>query len=99
MAYDIADTPIGPLLVAVTDRGLARISFDPDRGASDQLARVVRPAGAPRAARGRRRAPPQLDEYFEGSRTTSTSPIDLGCASDFSRAVLAELARVPVRPG
>jgi len=31
-AFDLADTPIGTLLVATTDRGLCQISFDPDRG-------------------------------------------------------------------
>ena len=28
-AYDVVDSPIGPLLLAATDRGLLRISFDP----------------------------------------------------------------------
>ena len=31
-AYDLADTPLGTLLVATTERGLCQISFDPDRG-------------------------------------------------------------------
>ena len=30
VAYDLVDTPVGPLLVAVTDRGLCEISFDPE---------------------------------------------------------------------
>src|SRR5919108_4649378 len=30
VAYDLVDTPVGPLLVAVTDRGVCRISFDPE---------------------------------------------------------------------
>ena len=29
VAYDLAETPIGTLLVATTERGLCRISFDP----------------------------------------------------------------------
>jgi methylated-DNA-[protein]-cysteine S-methyltransferase len=29
VAYDLAETPIGTLLVATTDRGLCRISYDP----------------------------------------------------------------------
>jgi methylated-DNA-[protein]-cysteine S-methyltransferase len=29
VAYDVTDSPIGPLLVAATERGLCRISFDP----------------------------------------------------------------------
>ena len=63
VAYDLVDTPVGPLLVAVTDRGLCEISFDPepDREA-EALARVpygelttygtlAAKAGRPRAAR------------------------------------------------
>jgi methylated-DNA-[protein]-cysteine S-methyltransferase len=30
VAYDFAETPVGTLLVAATDRGLCRISFDPE---------------------------------------------------------------------
>src|SRR5207249_6821460 len=29
VAYDFADTPVGKLLVATTERGLCRISYDP----------------------------------------------------------------------
>ncbi len=29
VAYDIIDSPVGPLLLAATDLGLCRISFDP----------------------------------------------------------------------
>ena len=29
VAYDLTDSPLGPLLVATTGRGLCRISFDP----------------------------------------------------------------------
>jgi methylated-DNA-[protein]-cysteine S-methyltransferase len=95
LAYDIADTPTGPLFVGVTDRGLARISFDPDPEAlEDQLARTfgTRVLRVPRAADDVRR---QLDEYFEGRRHEFELDVDLRLASDFSRAVLGELARVP----
>ena len=29
VAYDLTDSPIGPLLVATTERGLCEIAFDP----------------------------------------------------------------------
>jgi methylated-DNA-[protein]-cysteine S-methyltransferase len=95
VAYDIADTPIGPLLVASTDRGLARISFDPDPDAAeDQLARLFgsRLLRVPRAVDPVRR---QLDEYFDGERHDFELPIDLRVANDFSRTVLDELVHVP----
>ena len=28
VGFDVIETPVGPLLVAATDRGLARISYD-----------------------------------------------------------------------
>jgi methylated-DNA-[protein]-cysteine S-methyltransferase len=95
VAYDIADTPVGPLLVAATDRGLARISYDPDADAAEeQLARVfgARLLRVPRAVDAVRR---QLDEYFEGGRHGFDLPIDLRVSSAFSRTVLGELAHVP----
>ena len=64
VAYDVFDdTAMGPLLVGVTDRGLCRISFDPEPERElEQLARVgygktttygalAARAGNPRAAR------------------------------------------------
>jgi methylated-DNA-[protein]-cysteine S-methyltransferase len=95
VAYDIADTAVGPLLVAATARGLARISFDPDPDAvEDQLARLFgrRLLRVPRAVDPVRR---QLDEYFEGQRHEFELPIDLRVAEGFTRTVMDELALVP----
>jgi methylated-DNA-[protein]-cysteine S-methyltransferase len=92
-AYDLADTPLGTLLVATTDRGLCQISFDPDRGV-DELSesfgrRVLR---VPRRVDEARR---ELDEYFDRRRTEFDLPMDLSHVPDFQRIVLHELARVP----
>jgi methylated-DNA-[protein]-cysteine S-methyltransferase len=92
-AYDVADSPIGALLVAVTDRGLCRISFDADEGA-DRLSatfgrRVLR---VPRRLDNVRR---QLDEYFDGRREVFELEPDLRFVPDFHRRVLTELALVP----
>ena len=95
VAYELADTPLGTLLVAKTERGLCRIGYDPepDRDA-EMLAHVFgrRVLRAPGALDDARR---QLDEYFEGRRRTFELQLDLGLARDFSRRVLLELARVP----
>jgi methylated-DNA-[protein]-cysteine S-methyltransferase len=91
-AFDLADTPIGTLFVAATDRGLYQISFDPDRGL-DELSghlgrRVLR---VPRKLDATRR---ELDEYFAGRRTEFDLPLDVRVA-EFNRIVLRELALVP----
>ena len=92
VAYDLAETPVGELLVAATPRGLCRISF---RGEADveRLAELfgVRVLRSPRPLDGTRR---QLDEYFEGRRTDFDLELDLD-VPDFYRQVLGELARVP----
>ena len=95
VSYDIADTPIGPLLVAVTDQGLCRISFDPEpEREAEHLARTfgVRVLRATRPVDPVRR---ELDEYFEGSRHEFDLRLDLRGRSEFSRAVLDQLSRVP----
>jgi methylated-DNA-[protein]-cysteine S-methyltransferase len=88
--YDIVDSPIGGLFVAATERGLARIHFHPE-GQEDELARIfgVRVLRAPLDDVRR-----ELDEYFEGDRTTFGLPLDLRVAP-FHAEVLRELALVP----
>jgi methylated-DNA-[protein]-cysteine S-methyltransferase len=88
--YDVVDSPIGGLLVAATERGLARIYFDPE-GHEDELARIfgVRVLRSPLDDVRR-----ELDEYFDGSRTSFDLPLDLRVAP-FHAEVLRELALVP----
>ena len=93
VAYDLTDSPVGPLLVAGTDRGLCRISFQPD-AELESLAHTfgVRVLRVPRSLEPARR---QLDEYFEGQRREFELETDLRPLPDFQRLVLEELARVP----
>ncbi|MGH3004156.1 MAG: methylated-DNA--[protein]-cysteine S-methyltransferase [Gaiellaceae bacterium] len=88
--YDIVDSPIGDLLVAATERGLARIHFGPD-GQEEELARIfgVRVLRSPLDDVRR-----ELDEYFDGRRDRFDLPLDLRVAS-FNAEVLHELAQVP----
>jgi methylated-DNA-[protein]-cysteine S-methyltransferase len=95
VAYDLVDTPVGRLLVAVTDRGLCEISYDPEpERETEALARAFggRVLRSPRPTDEARR---QLDEYFAGERRSFELPVDLRLARDFGRTVLEELARVP----
>jgi methylated-DNA-[protein]-cysteine S-methyltransferase len=88
--YDVFDSPIGELLVAQTDRGLARISYFPD-GMEDTLARTFGSRVLRMPLDEIRR---ELDEYFEGRRESFDLPLDLRVAP-FQADVLHELARVP----
>jgi methylated-DNA-[protein]-cysteine S-methyltransferase len=95
VGFDVVETPIGPLLVAASDRGLASISYDaePER----QLERLAR-IGGPRVLRSPRSvdvARRELDEYFEGRRQEFDLSLDLRALPPFTVAVLKELARVP----
>lgn len=94
-AFDVVDSPLGELLVATSDRGLLRISFDPDP--STEVERIARIAGrrvlrSPRAVDGVRR---ELDEYFARKRTVFDLRLDLRGTTPFSARVLGELALVP----
>ena len=95
VAYDLVDSPVGQLLVAVTDQGLCEIHYDPEpEREEEQLARAfgVRVLRSPKPTDEVRR---QLDEYFARKRKNFELHLDLRLAREFGRAVLEELARVP----
>jgi methylated-DNA-[protein]-cysteine S-methyltransferase len=95
VSYDVTESPVGSLFVALTDRGLCRISYDPEpERLAEQLARTfgTRVLRVPKAVDPVVR---ELDEYFEGRRQSFDLPVDLRGRTDFSRAVLEKLARVP----
>ena len=93
VAYDLTDSPVGELLLAVTDRGLCRIAYRPeaalDELAADFGARVLR---IPQRVDAVRR---ELDEYFEGKRHAFDLETDLSPVPSFHRLALRELALVP----
>lgn len=96
VGFDVVASPVGPLLVAVSDRGLASISYDAD-ATEDELARLARIAG-PRVLRSSRLVDEirrELDEYFEGRRRRFDLALDLRALPAFTVSVLRELARVP----
>ena len=93
--YDVIDSPIGQLLVAASDRGLLRISYDADIDQHlDWLARVTgrNVLRAPRQIDAARR---ELDEYFAGRRHAFDLAIDLRDVTPFTERVFHELARIP----
>jgi len=96
VTYDFVGTTIGRLLVATTERGVCRVSFQQeDEGAVlDELAgklggRVVRSASATKRVRD------ALASYLEGDEVDLDFPVDLTLTqSKFRRTVLEHLQRV-----
>lgn len=96
VAYATADSPLGPLIVCATPAGLVRIAFDnePSDDVLAELAAKVSPRillAPPRLDEARR----ELDEYFQGHRTTFDLPLDWTLSTGFRREVLAATRRVP----
>jgi methylated-DNA-[protein]-cysteine S-methyltransferase len=96
VAYTSVDSPLGPLVVAATPKGLVRVSYTEFRGEDqvlEELARRVSPRvlEAPARLDSVRR---ELDEYFEGRRETFDVPIDWSYLAGFTREVLRATARI-----
>jgi len=92
VAYRTVDSPLGPLLVAATPRGVVRLAFAvQDHGAvlRDLAARVSpRVLAAPRPLDAVAR---ELEEYFAGRRRTFDVPLDLQLVHGFRRSVVERL--------
>jgi len=96
VAYGSVDSPFGPLLVAVTPKGLVRLAY-PDRDVDEvleDLARLVSPRilEAPARTDEVRR---ELEQYFAGSRRRFEIPVDWALSHGFVRKVLRATARIP----
>ena len=97
VAYTTFDTPVGPVLVAATRRGLVRISFgdfyDPEAVLAELSGRISpRVIEAPAYFDAVRK---ELEEYFEGRRTSFDLPLDWTLTGGFSRRVLKHTAKIP----
>jgi len=96
VAYGTYDSPLGPLTLVVTPRGLVRLSYAGEEiGAQmEELADRVSPRilEAPERTDGVRR---QLDEYFDGDRRAFEVPIDWRLVRGFAGGVLRATARIP----
>jgi methylated-DNA-[protein]-cysteine S-methyltransferase len=97
VAYAIEGSPLGDLLIAVTPRGLVKVSYvslySADTALQDLAARVSPRVLEDRAALDEPRR--QLDEYFAGRRRGFELPLDWTLVGDFGRKVLDRTARIP----
>jgi methylated-DNA-[protein]-cysteine S-methyltransferase len=100
LASTVVPTPIGPLLLAATERGLANVVFHADdataSAALDKLGRNIQ--AAPTGDLGRLDpVVEQLKAYFRGALTTFDLELDYCLTTGFNRRVLRALAeRVPL---
>jgi methylated-DNA-[protein]-cysteine S-methyltransferase len=91
VAYTTVDTPVGPLGVAVTEKGLVKVGLRADE--YDFLEEVADNV-SPRIVELPKRVDPvrrQLDEYFAGRRTMFSLQIDWQLSQGFRRMVLEAL--------
>jgi methylated-DNA-[protein]-cysteine S-methyltransferase len=97
VAYARLDSPVGPLVLACTPDGLARLAYVDD-GQEDTVLQDIAERLSPRmlAAPARLDAPRrELDEYFAGRRHAFNLTLDLRLLSDFTRRVLTATAAIP----
>jgi methylated-DNA-[protein]-cysteine S-methyltransferase len=95
VAYRTLDTPVGTLLLAATSSGLVRIAYE--REDLDAVLRSLAGKISPRILETPRRLDEvarQLEEYFDGQRTSFDLPIDLRLSAGFRRSVLSYLPTI-----
>ena len=96
VAYATVDSPFGPLLVAMTRRGLGRLAYPtetPDRVLEDLSARLSPRMVESRVATDEVRR--ELDEYFDGRLRRFGVRVDLSLVRGFTLAILEATSRIP----
>ncbi|WP_101257725.1 methylated-DNA--[protein]-cysteine S-methyltransferase [Streptomyces barkulensis] len=96
-AWTVRDTPVGPLLLAATGRGLVTVVFHAqERTVRRCLARLAARLGAEPAPGGDdpvlAEAARELDAYFSGGLREFSLPLDWSLTSGFNERVLRTLA-------
>ncbi len=97
VAYARLDSPVGPLVLASTPQGLARLSYV-DEGQEEAVMEDIAARLSPRILAAPRRLDEprrELDEYFAGRRRAFDLTLDLTLLSDFTRRVLTATAEIP----
>ncbi|MDB5870815.1 MAG: cysteine methyltransferase [Ramlibacter sp.] len=84
------DSPLGPMVVAATARGLAGLWFEGQKHMPDNALWPEQPRHPVL-----RQAVAQLREYFSGARSTFDLPLDLQGGTAFQQSVWRELLAIP----
>jgi methylated-DNA-[protein]-cysteine S-methyltransferase len=93
LEWDVVDSPLGPLCLAASDRGLSHVDFGRSEAdfldGLDPLARTERnPETLAPIAR-------QLSDYFDGTRANFDLPVDLSRVTSFQLSVLQAARTIP----
>ena len=95
VAYTTIDSPVGPLLLAATPKGLVRVAYEIEdhHRVLDTLSQRI----SPRVLRAPRRldaAARELGEYFSGQRRAFDLPLDLSLSRGFRLLVQQQLPSI-----
>ena len=91
------DSPLGPMIIAATDKGLAGLWFEGQRHLPLELSGQAGPTSWPRNDEHPmlQEASRQLTEYFAGRRSHFELPLDLAYGTDFQQSVWQALLAIP----
>lgn len=95
LAYTTVDSPVGPLLLAATPRGLVRVAYASED--HDQVLDTLAHRLSPRILRAPDRLDPvarELEEYFAGRRRTFDVDLDLSLSHGFRSLVQRHLPEI-----
>ena len=96
VGYDLLPSPLDPLWVAITPRGVATIHYgeEPSESELRRLVRVYGPGIVPDHRRSSDLAR-ELDQYFNGKRRAFDIAYDLSGLTPFQTRVLNATAKIP----
>jgi methylated-DNA-[protein]-cysteine S-methyltransferase len=95
VAYRTLDTPVGPLLLAATAKGLVRVAFTIEN--HENVLTALATQLSPRILSAPKRldtAAREIDEYFAGRRREFDLPLDFSLSKGFRRSVLSHLTDI-----
>jgi methylated-DNA-[protein]-cysteine S-methyltransferase len=95
VAYRTVDSPVGPLLLAATPRGLVRVAYAVE--GHDQVLDTLASRLSPRVLHAPKRLDAvarELEEYFGGRRRSFDLPLDLSLSKGFRLLVQQHLSSI-----
>ncbi|WP_022885339.1 methylated-DNA--[protein]-cysteine S-methyltransferase [Glaciibacter superstes] len=95
IAYTTIDSPVGPLLLAATEKGLLRVAFEVED--HDTVLEKLQSKVSPRILRAPRRldiAAREIDDYFARRRTAFDLPLDYSLSRGFRGIVQRHLPEI-----